>query len=245
MVLYHTAADDIAKRAMTNNCIILDLDSTLVYTHDDMKQLEELGILTNPRLLPLRDRTYILSLDDVGERRGTGTKYDFWGTTRPYVKDFLVFCRSRFKIVAVWSAGQRPYVEAVVDYLFQDIGPPDIIFTRDHLEGDGKPIKKMIADDPVIGRHMKLENTYALDDFDATYADNPDNGILIPPYAPPSTISGLSSNEISLLQFKYWLLLPEVMASKDIRTLDKSRIFETPLHEYQDRLKDTPASKFL
>lgn len=248
MNFYPSAIDNIPKRSMTNHCIMLDLDATLISTQDqdgDLSLLRRLNILNDPILLALRKRTYLRSVDDVLVEKGSGDRYDFWGVTRPHLKEFLVFCFSYFKIVAVWSAGQRAYVESIVDEIFKDIRPPHIVFTFDDLKisNDGdlleKPIEKMISHDKVMQRYMSLTNTFAIDDRYSTFAGvNKDNGVLIPGYEPAPSINGLSTDDVALLQLKYWLLQPEVMESDDIRNLNKTGIFAAPVSAYKERLKE-------
>lgn len=239
---------DIPVVSTTNMSIVLDLDQTLIATQYDISSLKDLKILSNPKLIPLRNRTYDISLEDLG-RPGIGTKSNFWGVTRPHITDFLIFCFSYFKIVAVWSAGQRPYVEAIVDHIFKDIRPPHVIFTYDDIESGPngeilKPLTKMINSNPVLKRHMSLNTILALDDNPTTYSPNIGNGVLIPPYLPSSNdnikpnINALSRDDPTLLQFKYWLLQPEVVSNTDVNKLDKSTIFTTPLETYLSRLQN-------
>src|SRR5690606_31782804 len=110
----------IPSTSLTNKCIVLDLDQTLLATQESINSLHELGILSNPNLLSLRNRTYYFTIEDL-EGPGIGTKYNYWGVTRPHCHEFLLFCFSYFRVVAIWSAGQRPYVESIVDYLFRDL----------------------------------------------------------------------------------------------------------------------------
>ena len=238
--IYHVASDDIPSASMTNKCIVLDLDQTLIATQDNIEQLHEKKILTDPKLLELRNRVYYISIEDL-EKPGIGSKYDFWGITRPHIKEFLIFCFSYFKIVAVWSAGKRPYVEAIVDYIFKDLPPPHIIFTYDDISmsKDGhveKFLTKMIDSSPDLKANMSLKNTYALDDNVMTFYHNHNNGILIPAYEPSLSINALSRDDPTLLQLKYWLLLPEVANSKDVTTLDKNKIFSTSLEAYKSKI---------
>ena len=248
MSLYHVDADDIPQLSLTGNCIVLDLDQTLIATQDDKESLGKLGILSKPELMPLRSRTYHITIEDL-ERPGIGTKYEFWGITRPHIKEFLLFCFSYFKIVAVWSAGKRPYVEAIVDYIFKDIRSPHVVFTHDDLDYDSegnffKPLIKMIESDPVLRRNMSLQNTLALDDNDKTYVKNVGNGILIPAYDSSSDENDMMEDDPSLLQVKYWLLQPEVINAKDVTTLDKSMIFKTSLETYRNKLQSASGYKY-
>lgn len=246
--LYHVAADTIPSASMTDKCIVLDLDQTLIATQDSTESLKVLGILSDPKLISLRNRTYYITIEDL-EKPGIGTKYDFWGVTRPHVQEFLIFCFSYFKIVAVWSAGKRPYVEAIVDHLFKDLPQPHVIFTHDdiiigpqgHVE---KPLTKMIESNPILRRHMSLQNTLAIDDNSMTFFLNHGNGVLIPAYDPSLNTNALARDDPTLLQLKYWFLQPEVVNSRDVTTLDKSKIFSTPIGTYQSKLKSVSGYRF-
>lgn len=247
--LYHVEIDNIPSSAITDKCIVLDLDQTLIATQDSIGSLKQLGILLNPTLISLRNRTYFIEIEDL-EKPGIGTKYDFWGVSRPHVQEFLIFCFSYFKIVAVWSAGKRPYVEAIVDYLFKDLPQPHIIFSHDditigpqgHIE---KPLTKMIESNPILRRHMSLQNTFAVDDNAMTFFLNHNNGILIPAYDPSLNVNAMGRDDPTLLQLKYWLLQPEVVSSRDVTTLDKSNIFSTSLTTYKRNFKSIPGYKFI
>lgn len=236
--LYHMSADDIPSVSITDKCIVLDLDLTLVSTQENTDSIKSLKILTDPSLLALRRRSYYSTIDDLNAP-GTGTRLDYWGVTRPHLNEFLMFCFSYFRIVAVWSAGQRPYVEGIVDHIFKDIRPPHVIFTHDDvIEEPGpviiKPLERMFNSNPLLQKYMTFENTFALDDNITTFRDNPDNGILIPPYEPAPSVNAMSRDDPALLQLKAWLLQPEVVHSLDVRTLDKTAIFKTPLTYYRN-----------
>jgi TFIIF-interacting CTD phosphatase-like protein len=246
--IYHVAADDIPSASITDKCIVLDLDLTLVSTQDNISSLKEMGILSDPKLISLRNRTYYITIEDL-EAPGIGTRYDFWGVVRPHTHEFLMFCFSYFKIVAVWSAGKRPYVEAIVDHLFRDLPQPHIIFSHDDIESGPnkhvlKPLTKMIASNPIMKRNMSLQNTLAIDDNSMTYYANPGNGVLIPAYEPALNVNAMARDDPSLLQLKYWLLQPEVAKSKDVTTLDKKKIFSTSLETYKASLKSIPGYRF-
>lgn len=247
--LYHVENDDIPTTSITDKCVVLDLDQTLIATHENIKFLHELKILSDPKLMSLRNRTYYMSLDDL-EKKGVGTKYDFWGVTRPHIHEFLVFCFSYFRVVAVWSAGTRPYVEAIVDYIFKDIRPPHIMFTQDDIlrgqQGEiHKPLVKMMDSSSVIKRNMLDKNTLAIDDNPSTFYYNQDNGVLIPDYNPALNVNALARDDPTLLQLKYWLLQPEVANSKDVTKLDKSNIFTTSLESYKNKLRSKPGYSFI
>jgi hypothetical protein len=215
---------------MTDKCIVLDLDQTLVATQESKAPLPK--ILSDPHLLSLRNRMYYFIIEDF-EKPGIGTQYEYWGVIRPNSLKFLSFCLSYFRIVAIWSAGKRYYVESIGDYLFQDLDNPDVIFTYDDVTkkkngGVEKPLVKMIKSSPYLSQHMSLQNTFVLDDVEETFAKNKQNGILIPPYEPiEDNIKSLQQDDTALTELQNWLLKPEVMNASDVRVLDKSNIFST------------------
>lgn len=234
--IYYVDADKIPKTSITNKCIVLDLDQTLIATQEKMDSLRRLNIMNDPNLLDLRQRTYHISIEDL-ESPGYGSKYDYWGVARPHYKDFLLFCFSYFKIVAVWSAGKQPYVEAIVDFLFKDLPQPHIIFSYndcdfDKLKHPIKPLTKMFNSNKVLKEHMNLQNTFVLDDNSATFYMNTGNAILIPAYEPACTIPALSRDDPTLLQLKYWLGLKDVVSSTNVTSLDKRTIFEISVENY-------------
>jgi hypothetical protein len=242
-----TGREAIPKRSLTGRCVIFDMDETLVHTDDTGEELRN-QIVHDPRLMPLRRRLYNLRAD-LSERKGDGKIAGFWGIQRPHLKEFLIFCFSYFRVVAIWSAGVRPYVEGVIDEIFRDLPQPHLIYARENCDMiDGiftKPIVKMM-DDPVVKGIMHEDNTFIVDDRRTSLMLNPTNGILIPPFSPPPTLEGLSTEDIAFLQFKYWLLLPKVKEAADVRTLgtDKGGIFERSLNDYLKALGSNPSYSF-
>jgi TFIIF-interacting CTD phosphatase-like protein len=228
MGIYRCVRDTIPSTSTTDKCIVLDLDETLIHTSERISQLEKLEILTDPSLFHLRERVYILEIDDVVDKPGMGNTSVLWGIKRPGLHEFLLFCFQHFRIVAVWSAGKARYVEAICQEIFKDLCDPHIIFTWDHCEtGDDyleKPLQKMIEEfnDP----RMTIKNTVAIDDRKSTFSDvNPENGILIPAYDPVMNVKKISKNEKSLSQLQEWFKNPEFVNTHDVRELNKSNIF--------------------
>jgi hypothetical protein len=229
--IYHTDADDIPKVSLTDKCIVIDLDQTLIATQEN---LDISGILKDPKLLSLRQRIYDFSVENL-DKKGDGKEVKCWGVTRPHVQEFLIFCFSYFKIVAIWSAGKREYVEEIVKYLFKDLPYPNVVFTSDNTIWNDehqveKPLINMMQSEPVLQKYMNLQNTFMLDDNYTNFNPNPGNGILIPAYE-PSSVSAMQKDDYALLQFKNWLLREEVSDSCDITELDKSKIFSTSLRD--------------
>lgn len=243
--IYYAGPSNIPRLALTDKCIVLDLDQTLVATQDDLSDLQNLGLMNDP---VLRRRVYQLTIPDPDDEQGK-TMYKFWGITRPHVEEFLLFCFSYFRVVAVWSAGQKPYVDAIVSYLFQDLPAPHVVFTSDDTVRPSeyitiKPLQNMFESSNVLLRYMSLANTVTIDDNPTTFQENPDNGILIPPYTPFLNYDSLSGDDTALLQLKCWLQQPMVQNALDIREIAKDEIFTTSLSAYPHcaRLTDTIAS---
>lgn len=233
--LYKSVLDQIPFKALTDKCIVLDLDETLVHSNNDIDDLKKLNIMSDPNLIDLRRRTYQLSMDDVVYKKGTGVKTVMWGIVRPHVKEFLIACFTYFKVVIVWSAGRRKYVDAIVDYLFKDIKRPHVVYSYDECERttDGlivKPLRKMIKNESGLSKYMSLDNSFMIDDRNTVYSgfvnDNPLNGIQIPAYKPSFNIQTLRSNDIALKQLIMWLNKAEVINSQDVKELDKTGVFD-------------------
>lgn len=225
MNLFPTSRSKINRKAVTDKCIVLDLDQTIVATQDFEKDLARMKILTDPNLMELRKRTYNLQAED-SYRNGSGVYYKFWGVTRPHTDEFLIFCFNYFDWVTVWSAGQPTYVDALVHHLFKDLKKPNLVLNRrDCEEGkDGiiKPLSKIFHRSNYV---MNEKNTFALDDTKSTFSSNLGNGILIPAYQPDTNKKSLSEDDTRFYELQEWLNRIEVRESKDVRELDKNKIF--------------------
>lgn len=232
--MYKTDLNKIPDKPLTDKCIVLDLDETLVHSHSDsnIDLLKELNIFSDPNFQDVRQRCYKIKMDDVVHKRGTGEKTEMWGVFRPFVREFLIYCFTYFKIVIVWSAGRKNYVHAIVDYLFSGLKRPHVIYTYDDIERlpNGtliKPLNKLIDKVPGLKKYMSLENTYIIDDRISVFQEpNPHNGIEIPAYKPSFNIKALRTDDVHLKQLMTWFNSSEVMNSRDIRELDKTKIFE-------------------
>jgi hypothetical protein len=237
--MYRSDLNKIPDKPLTNKCIVLDLDETLVHTDNEDANtdlLKEQGIFSNPSNYDLRERTYKITMEDVVSKRGTGDKTEMWGILRPHVREFLITCFTYFRVVIIWSAGRKNYVHAIVDYLFLGLPRPTLIWTFDDLEklsgglSGGtliKPLNKIIQKIPALSNYMSLENTFILDDRLTVFQEpNLHNGVEIPAYKPSFNLKSLRANDTALLSFTNWLMKPEVMNATDVRQLDKSRIFE-------------------
>jgi hypothetical protein len=215
-----------------NKTLVLDLDSTLVHTSGDMNEYINLQIFSNPSNAALRSRTYSFELVDVVDPPGTGATTPMWGVYRPHFREFMVFALSYFGTVKVWSAGQFKYVHAISDLVFKDLPHPESIKTFDDCKKTTNRIYKPLKSYCRMGELCDLSQYLILDDRSDTFDLNKQNGVEIPPYEPAATYQDIMKDDIALLQFMGWLSLPEVLASNNLSTLDKSKIFTTPLNIY-------------
>lgn len=214
--------------SLTDKNIVFDIDETLVHTFDDYDKLKQLRIFTDAKNMKLRNRVYKLGLDDMFDKRGSGNQTLMWGITRPNLDEFLKYCFKYFRNVAVWSAGQGPYVRAVVKDIFKGIGTPTLVYVWDDCENDEdagiyeKPLRKMYKEVDT----MNPTNTFILDDRTTSFSGcNPDNGILIPAYKPIEKVESLHKDDNAFEKLVNWLNKPEVIRSTDVRKLDKTNIF--------------------
>ena len=200
---------------LTSKNIVLDLDETLVNTREDFDSLKKVNLI-DPKI---GKSFYSLILPP--------DYYHVWGIVRPGCKEFLRFCFDYFDKVIVWSAGEDKYVQAVVNRLFDGLPEPDAVLSRPFCETeDGNTTKPLIKLQQIFP-DVNLTNTLIVDDREHNFINcNPDNAILIPPFSPSeSEVKG----DDALCQIMEWLLRPEVKASLDVRTLDKSQIFSQPI----------------
>ena len=227
--------------SLTDKCIVLDLDSTLICSDTNMANFQSLNIFSDPRMIRLRSRVYQGFIKD-GILRGDARSTSYWGMKRPYLNEFLLFCFSYFRIVAVWTAGTREYGEQIVDNIFQDIQRPHVLFSQtetlfDENRRPSKPLIKMMASSPLLSQLMRMDNTLLIDDNSDNFRPNPNNGVLIPGYDPSPNIVGLQQEDQCLLQLKMWFSLPEVQKSQDVTLLDKTKIFLNSKASYENLLK--------
>jgi TFIIF-interacting CTD phosphatase-like protein len=233
MSLYTTEVDLLDFDSLTNKCLVLDIDETLVHTLEQISWIKDLKIYKDSKAFPLRDRVYKLNLDDVVSERGEGVLSELAGILRPHLKDFILFAFLYFKIVCIWSAGKQKYVHQLVKIMFKDTKEPNLIFTyndcKQGVDKIEKPLEYMF-NIPGINKYMNLKNTFVIDDRKDTFMDvNPGNGIVIPEYRPDFNIKGLIKENNALIQLMIWFCQSEVVESTDVRTIDKTNIFKYDL----------------
>jgi TFIIF-interacting CTD phosphatase-like protein len=203
---------------------------------DSMDSFKNLGIMTNPSLMELKRRCYCIKLAHV-EEKGDGSTYSFWGIKRHYLEEFLLFCFNYFKLVIVWSAGKKNYVNAIVDNIFKNLRKPHLVWTFDDIDTDKdgnveKPITKLINSNFIYKHHLNPAKIIVVDDNVTTFVKNKKNAICIPPFEPELNVAALSTEDTALLQLKYWLLLPHVINCNDVTKLDLNNVFTDPYETY-------------
>jgi len=213
--------------------LILDLDETLASTQNDidlikLKVYEDFNVFR--KFHPIGQRQICYSINITHQ----GSQMNIWGIKRPGLEVFLPFAQTYFDNVLIWSAGIRPYVEAVCREIFdiEGLNMPRLIWSREDCSVEtgvffkplsNLPIKLEAAGSPI---RINLNQTLILDDRPYTFTANPQNGVLIPPFKPePNLVQLTDRSDRSLYQFMDWLKTPEVINCSDYRTLDKSKIF--------------------
>jgi hypothetical protein len=214
----------------TEFSIVLDMDETLLSAilieESETSPLDEVeDIYSRADLYDIRVRSFRVPFYDPVTEKGTGIKYDCWGVTRPHLEEFLNFAFKYFKNVVVWSAGRFSYVRRLTREITKDCHRFDLVWTYDDCteEGYGKPLKKLLEKYPHLGDLSKI---FIIDDKFSSIQNNVENGIVIPAYEPSLDFESLREDDDALLKLKKWFQKPIVRNAKDIRTLDKSKIFD-------------------
>lgn len=214
---------------MEDQVIVLDIDETLVHTFENIEDFYKLSPFTNKKYFSIRKRIYHMELYDVGEPLGSGDAWEMWGIEREGLIDFLKYCFKRFKYVIIWSAGQKRYVDRLSERLFRWSNEPHLILNWDNCrKADDmydKPILLLKSQFPDIADSIRLENTFIIDDRQANFEQaNINNGIPIPGYT-PNPNQELLKPDNTLQKLIDWFELPSTKRSKDIRKLDKTKIW--------------------
>jgi len=203
----------------TNLNVVLDLDNTLINTFDDYDSLIHLEIFKKPCFLDIRERVYFFNLDDE----------KYWGVFRPYAKEFINFCFEYFNTVGIWSAGERDYVDAIIENLF-DTNKPHYSLSRDECKYcDKREIFKPLNIIYETNNYFTPKNTLIIDDNEYTMKMNRDNGILIPAYEPELTVESIRKPDYAFPSICRWLTTSEIMYCDDIRKQCKLSIFTSLL----------------
>jgi TFIIF-interacting CTD phosphatase-like protein len=212
---------------LTDKTLVLDLDSTLIFTTEDFEQYMSLELYSKPEHNHLRNRLYKFDVIDVVDKPGTGVKSSMWGILRPHVYEFLDFCFEYFENVIVWSAGQLRYVHAICDVLFIDPEKqPILIYSYEDCDrNDNFLFKPLIKISQEEFPEITLDKCIILDDNEMTFSKNKDNALHIPPYEPELTPKGIMQEDDALLNLTRWLMKPEVINCRDVRKTNKLDCF--------------------
>lgn len=225
--------------SLTHHNIVLDIDATLLHTQDNAFDFEKLKIYSNPLRFTIRHKMYHMNLVDVTNEPGTGNITCLSGVYRPYLKEFLDFCFEYFNNVIIWSAGKRKYVEECCRLMFP-IDKPAIIYSWDDCDyrEDGslfKPLSKLWNDENLKHLNITEKNTFHIDDRDDVYSLNKENGIKIPEFECDIDIKKIINHEDDeLLKLMLWFSQQKVKNSKDVRKLDKKKIFDKTYDYYEN-----------
>jgi 2-hydroxy-3-keto-5-methylthiopentenyl-1-phosphate phosphatase len=230
----------------SNKYIVLDIDATLVHTHDeDSTKFEILDIYSDEDKIKYRKNLYVLKIIDVSRVSGSGEVSVLSGIFRPHLRAFLDYCRKYFAGIVIWSAGQKKYVEKLVENMFpfEDFQPILVYSYHDCIEINNdvdfikKPLAKLYKDKRLKGK-LNEKNTLILDDRDDTFSLNSKNGVKIPEFESDMSIEDISGHDdINLLKFMSWLETKEVKNCEDVRKLRKDKIFKKSLEDYNKQLK--------
>jgi TFIIF-interacting CTD phosphatase-like protein len=206
--------------SVTDKCIVLDMDETLVHSFERHLEKNEINI-EDPANFDIRERLYYFDY-------GRGTRRKIIGIKRKFLDEFIEFCSWYFRLVIIWSAGEDSYVKRTCKWIFRNYKSPYVILTREKCSGDelSKPLRFLIENKNI--KNLRYENTFIVDDKESTFIlENPENAIHIPAFTmstlTPENIRSDSDNY--LLDLMIWFQRKEVVKSKDVRLLDKSSIF--------------------
>lgn len=197
--------------SLTNKFIVLDLDSTLIFTMKDSNLSKFERALSRSK----SDTSNIIyKIPDIH-----GSMYAY-GVKRPNVNLFLRFCFYYFRGVCVWSAGIKLYVDKIVEELFHDLPRPYIVFDRSDCwvdeNGDYyKPLEEMCKLIP----EMNLSNTIILDDNPDTIKANVDNGMIVPPYQVTAKTESIEAEDRTFFNLMWYFMMDDVINCEDVRSL--------------------------
>lgn len=214
---------------MSNITLYLDLDSTLIFSYfdpeyKDVKEIYKTAIKTNDSL---KDRLFDCNLIDSGDNnlKGEGVPEHFMLLLRPYAREFIEYISNNIGTIHIWSAGQFRYVRAIESILFPPgsrelkITPSDVL-TRCNCEITEEFIHKDLS------LHSNdLKTCLIIDDREDTFELNIENAIHIPEYKPYHSKKEILKEDDSLLRIIDWFKNSGVLNSKDVRNVNKSKIF--------------------
>lgn len=213
-------------RTLTDKCLILDLDETLIKSFENSISLPIFN-RTDPDYFRNSSRLYSFDHRQLSINGMSYSNAKIVGVMRPFLEEFIDFAFKYFRYVAVWSAGEDLYVKKICNIIFRH-RKPYLIYSREKCMRDtyAKPLS-LLMNDRILSSIFTMENTIIVDDKQQSIMHNTENGILIPVYDPPinSQYELYHDNDDALLKLMNWLLKSNVIKTTNVRNLDKSMIF--------------------
>jgi len=211
--------------------MILDIDQCMANAYIESTSEAVLREGMKPENLKHRHRMMTMCIPSDTDPVG----YDFAAIKRPGLDKFLRFADAYFDQIIVWTAGDYEYGHAMVREIFRDHRKPDLIMTRDNIayndpndpRSGHKPLRVIGSLRPGM---IDPAWTLFLDDTIGNFQDDPDNGLHIPRYMPDES-DPFASTDRCLYHLMEWLDRPEVRDARDVRLLDKSKIFTSDKKE--------------
>lgn len=213
---------------MDETHIVLDLDDTLIHAIFIDEATAKL-IETDPKFNYLNDRSRIIRVVDIKDDDifGNGVISTILVIFRPGLKEFINFILEYFDNVHIWSAGHKRYVRAIESLIFD---PNHNIYKRQKIKVFTREDCNEITDKSVLkdlaSKGFNLHKTLVVDDNDTTYVNNVENAIKIVGYNPNYSREHVCMEDNSLKDIIEWFLLNDVKNCRDVRKLDKSKIFK-------------------
>lgn len=187
--------------------LVMDLDLTVICTIGKADLGYDMQLSTDPDLLEPRERFYRITIPidrnmcrisdgdpsqpehlQVFLYDGVETQIGF---IRPHAAHFLHECRKLFDYIVVQTAAVYAYGIAIVEFLFQDTQPPDVLFTRDDCvmyksrNEDGKMGRRFEKPLDLIAQMfgVHVDQVLLIDDSEYSSPRFPVNTILIHEYS--------------------------------------------------------------
>jgi len=187
---------------MNDKNLVIDLDETLLHTYSDRGLFENFEPKYGERKFEL-DHCY--------------------GVLRPNVASFLGWCAGTFKHIGVWSAGQKDYVNDIVDLLFTG-RKPTFVWCWEDCDAYVNDYGTMIYHKPlefVFDTYPQFtpRDTIFIDDALHSELCNAGNMITITPFNPELMPQEPDSSLLDLKKF-----LKTFKKTNDVRTIDKKII---------------------
>lgn len=207
---------------MESKVLVLDMDETLIHTLGASARIELLTSYPNATAaLQACGDLFGVRFERTVRPSGTDREEDVLVIKRPGVDEFLRRARKTFSHVLIWSAGQKEYVEKVIDGLFERHPPPDLVMTYDdiHHESNGysKPLSRVY--EKVDAASPK--NTILVDDCESNFIHDTNNGVKIKRYAPAirEIITGQYNTDTELYVLADYFADKSFASARDVRTI--------------------------